>query len=508
MAWSSPPSVPLSPLPDMRTSPVSSLSQRLVLLAGAAALVATAACSSGGGDAPLGPEQATTSLSAGTAAQVSGTVAAAVSPAPAVKATDAAGRPVAGLPVTFTVTGGGTIGRTSATTDASGTASVQSWTLGTGAGQQTVVATAGARTVTFTASAAAAAPASITAVAGATNDALTGAAVATRPAVQVKDQYGNPVAGVTVTFAVATGGGTVAGATATTDATGTATVGGWTLGVEPGTQTLRASAGALATTFGATVALPTGCTAAPYVVGARIAGSWAASDCASPGTRGVFDPVGAPYDQYELTLAAQQTIAFRLSAAGARTLRIRRKSGANDYVALSLGGPFLTTVGDTLVQRVVLAPDTYVVEVQAGAVGATGGYTLQSAAESSTDVVCRPQLQATLGVTITSALEPAKDCESPVVAGTYEDWIVLPLRTGDKVRLTLTTTAMPPGLLLRDDRLGPASPTLKVAGSATPGTVTIDWTATFDTYHEVVVFKNGGASAPYGAYTLKIERLP
>ena len=67
---------------------------------------------------------------------------------------------------------------------------------------------------------------------------------------------------------------------------------------------------------------------------------------------------------------------------------------------------------------------------------------------------------------------------------------------------------MPPGLLLRDDRLGPASPTLKVAASTTPGTVTLDWTATFDQYHEVVVFKNGGAAAPYGAYTLKIERVP
>ena len=426
------------------------------------------------------------------------------------KATDAAGRPVAGLPVTFTVTGGGTIGRTSATTDASGTASVQSWTLGTGAGQQTVVATAGARTVTFTASAAAAAAASITAVAGTTTAALTGAAVASRPAVQLKDQYGNPVAGVTVTFAVATGGGTVAGGTATTDANGTATVGGWTLGIEPGAQTLRASVGAggLAVTFSAAASLPTGCAAAPYVVGARIPGSWAAGDCTSPGGRGVFDPAGALYDQYELTLAAQQTIAFRLAAPGSRTLRIRRKSAANDYVALSLGGSFISTVGDTLVQRVVLAPDTYVVEVQAGAAGATGGYTLQSSAESSTDVVCRPQLQATLGVTIASALDSAKDCESPVVAGTYEDWIVLPLRTGDRVRLTLTTTSIPPALLRRDDRLGPASPTLRVAASTTPGTVTLDWTATFDTYHEVVVFKNGGAAAPYGAYTLKIERVP
>lgn len=493
----------------MRTSPTSRRVRRVARLALVPALAAAAACS-GEGAEPLAPEQATASLTAGTAAQVSGTVGAAVTPAPTVKATDAGGRPVAGLPVTFTVTGGGTIQRASATTSASGTASVDGWTLGTTAGPQTVVATAGTRTVTFTATAGAAAAAVLTAVGGTSNSALTGAAVASRPAVQLKDQYGNPIVGATVTFAVATGGGTVTGGTATTDATGTATVGGWTLGIEPGTQTLRASTGtgALATTFSATAALPTGCTAAPYAVGARIQGTWAAGDCASPGGRGVSDPAGALYDQYELTLATQQTLRFQLAAAGSRTIRIRRKAGANDYVALALGSGFTTTSGDTIVSRVVLAPDAYVVEVQAGGVGATGGYTLLSTAESDTDVTCRPVVQATLGVTIAGTLDPARDCESPVVAGTYEDWVVLPLRTGDRLRITLTTTGMPPGLVLRDDRLGPASPTLRTAASTSPGTVTIDWTATFDTYHEIVVFRNGGASAPYGPYTLKVERVP
>ena len=489
----------------MRTSPTSPTVRRVARLA--LALAATAACSGAGADAPLGPEQATAAFTAGTAAQVGGTVGATVTPAPTVKATDAGGRPVAGLPVTFTVTGGGTIQRTSAVTGASGTASVDGWTLGTTAGRQTVVATAGTRTVTFTANADPAAAAALTAVAGTSNSALTGAVVASRPAVQLKDRYGNPIAGATVTFAVVSGGGTITGGTATTDASGTATVGGWTLGVEPGAQTLRASVDSFVTTFSATAALPTGCTAAPYALGARIQGTWAAGDCASPGGRGVFDPIGAPYDQYELTLATQQTIIFRLAAPGSRTIRIRRKAGTNDYVALALGSAFTTSVGDTLVNRIVLAPDTYVVEVQAGAAAATGGYTLQSSVESNTDVVCRPVVQATLDVTIAGALEPARDCESPVVSGTYEDWLVLPLRTGDRVRLTLTTTTMPPGLVLRDDRLGPASPTLRSASSTSPGTVTLDWTATFDTYHEIVIFKNGGASAPYGPYTLKVERL-
>ncbi|HEX6070581.1 MAG TPA: hypothetical protein VFZ18_12175 [Longimicrobiaceae bacterium] len=84
----------------------------------------------------------------------------------------------------------------------------------------------------------------------------------------------------------------------------------------------------------------------------------------------------------------------------------------------------------------------------------------------------------------------------------------MPLTTGDRFRITLTTTTMPAGFVLRDDRAGPASPTLAVRTSSTPGTISLDWTATFDTYHEIVVFKNAGAGTPYGPYTLSIERLP
>jgi len=46
----------------------------------------------------------------------------------------------------------------------------------------------------------------------------------------VTDQNGHPVAGVTVTFSVTAGRGTVTGATQVTDANGIATVGSWTLG--------------------------------------------------------------------------------------------------------------------------------------------------------------------------------------------------------------------------------------------------------------------------------------
>ena len=65
------------------------------------------------------------------------------------------------------------------------------------------------------------------------------------PAVVVKDANGNPVEGVTVTFAVTAGGGTVTGSPSLTDRNGVARVGSWTLGPAGG-QAVRAASPAVA----------------------------------------------------------------------------------------------------------------------------------------------------------------------------------------------------------------------------------------------------------------------
>ncbi len=65
------------------------------------------------------------------------------------------------------------------------------------------------------------------------------------PTVRVLDQADNPVPGVTVSFEVTSGGGSVSGATQVTDSDGLAQVGGWVLGSDA-TQTLTASAPGLA----------------------------------------------------------------------------------------------------------------------------------------------------------------------------------------------------------------------------------------------------------------------
>ena len=71
--------------------------------------------------------------------------------------------------------------------------------------------------------------------------ATVGTPVAVAPAVVVRDSRGNAVAGVVVTFAVTSGGGSITAASVTTDASGIATAGAWTLGTTAGTNTLTAT---------------------------------------------------------------------------------------------------------------------------------------------------------------------------------------------------------------------------------------------------------------------------
>jgi adhesin/invasin len=176
-----------------------------------------------------------------------------VSTPPSVKVTDANSNPVAGVQVTFAVTtGGGTVTGATATTNAQGLATVGSWTLGPIARDNTLLASAGSLTATITATGTAGVAASMVVEAGDGQSAIVGTAVATPPSVKVTDASSNPVAGVQVTFAVTSGGGSLTGATATTNAQGLATVGSWTLGPAVGENTLTASAGSLSAIVSAT----------------------------------------------------------------------------------------------------------------------------------------------------------------------------------------------------------------------------------------------------------------
>jgi hypothetical protein len=77
--------------------------------------------------------------------------------------------------------------------------------------------------------------------AGNSQTATVSTAVAINPSVIVRDASDNPVSGVSVTFAVATGGGSGTGLSAITNISGIATVGSWTLGSAAGSNTMTAT---------------------------------------------------------------------------------------------------------------------------------------------------------------------------------------------------------------------------------------------------------------------------
>jgi hypothetical protein len=196
---------------------------------------------------------AATTLVANSVVTQSATVGAAVAAPPSVRVTDVNGNGVSGVSVTFTTgASSGTIVPASpatVVTNASGIATLTSWTLRATAGANTLTAAAtglSGSPVTFTANGIAGSPTTIAANSATTQSATAGTVVATPPSVRVTDVSGNPVTGVVVNFAVTVGGGTIAPASVSTNASGIATLTSWTLGVVAGTNTVTATVAGLA----------------------------------------------------------------------------------------------------------------------------------------------------------------------------------------------------------------------------------------------------------------------
>ncbi|MBY0502299.1 MAG: carboxypeptidase regulatory-like domain-containing protein [Bryobacteraceae bacterium] len=131
---------------------------------------------------------------------------------------DTNGNPISGITVTFAVPASGAsatfaAGVNTAVSDASGIATSNVISANSVAGAYTVTASVGsvASTVSFPLTNTAGAANSITATAGGAQTAIAGAAFALPLSATVRDSFGNPVSGVSVTFAATT----VSGATAT-----------------------------------------------------------------------------------------------------------------------------------------------------------------------------------------------------------------------------------------------------------------------------------------------------
>jgi len=265
------------------------------------------------------------------------------------------------------------------------------------------------------------AAASIAANSSTTLAAAPGGQVDEPPSVIVSDATGNPMSGVTVTFAVTTGGGTLTGNHQTSNASGIATVGSWTLGTAAGTNTLVASAGNLSVTFianGADPCLPT----AIHDLGSTTNGKLSAADCQ------LND--GSLVDLYSVNIPSAGTYLFTESA------------GFNTFLLLWTPTASLVARNDdgsqpnTSVIKAILPAGGFVLGANALLQNVTGNYTLTSAATAAEVSNCE-DVWIMRGVTTAQSLQTS-DC---VANGFYSDNYLIVLRVGQSVTASMTSTA-------------------------------------------------------------------
>jgi len=158
-----------------------------------------------------------------------------------VKVVDQYGNSVPGITVLFTVaSGAGSLSSSSVITDSNGRAQV-TWRLGAVGAEHAVHASAGTLpAVTFTATAITGSPALLSVVSGSEQAATVGTMLPNPLVVKLTDEYSNPVPGVTVSFTVTAGSGTLSPTSSATTANGQAQA-NLQLGTTAGTVTVRAS---------------------------------------------------------------------------------------------------------------------------------------------------------------------------------------------------------------------------------------------------------------------------
>ena len=248
-----------------------------------------------------------------------------------VEVRDAANNPVSSVAVTWVIgTGGGTITPTTSITDASGRASA-AWTLGGTPGSNTVSAVvSGIGVAPFSAMATSGAPARLSIQTQPSSSAVSGAPLDQQPVVQLLDAGGNEAkqGGVAVTVSIASGGGTLSGATTVgTDGNGRAAFSGLALTGSPGTRTLRFSASGFASVTSQAISLgasPTTTTITsdqpdPSVAGDQVTVQFTVTAAGGTPTGSVTVQDGG--DTCSGTLSGGQgSCAIRLTTVGTRTL--------------------------------------------------------------------------------------------------------------------------------------------------------------------------------------------
>ena len=467
---------------------------------GVAVVAALFGC--GGGDSTA-PRVATTITAVSPTANLTGTAGGAVGNPPSVVVNDQNGAAMPGAVVTFTiVSGNGLVSTPTVTTDANGIATVGTWTLGQTVGVNTMTASAGsAAPITFTANSTAGPAATITKFATADNQHYrAGMTVPVPPAVTVKDQYGNPVSGSVVTFAVASGGGVdgpngAVTISATTDANGLAAVPSWTfnastftwiLGQTPGANSLTATAGTLpAVTFSATGEASPPCTFAAHAFGSTSTGTLSyPGDC--------NDNFFSFIDLYTVTIPAMGMYLFNQSSTAFDSYL---EMFQPDQTLVGFNDDFGTSTNSRL--KVLVPAGDYVIGVTSFEPNKIGNYSLLSAATTLPVSNCE-DVFAMRGVSTDQTLQTT-DC---LFNQFYSDDYAVYLKAGQTITVSMNSTAFDAVVELYS-----ASTGALVSSNDNKDATTTNAQLTYTTSAEAIyiISATSKVSQTVGAYTLIIQ---
>ena len=379
-------------------------------------------------------------------------------PGPTVKVTSSDGTPVEGAIVTFAVTaGGGAIQYPTATTDAQGIASSGLWQIGPKVGVNTLAAAIeGVAPLSFTVTSTPGAPSKVAVNSGDAQQGAPGSTTSSPLAVRVTDAGGNVKPGVTVTFAVLAGGGSIAGATATSDAQGIATSGLWTFG-SCRAQIVRASVGTLGANLSGLV------TGQPAIVGGAAAGDLSTTDC-------VIN--GAYADEYDLT-TVNEAVNITLTAATFDALLNISNSSALIPIATNDNESGSST---NSALRLIAAATTKTVTATSAAPGQTGPYSI-TVTSTSADVSACGTTYIEIGATTPQSVT-STDCGG---ANNYDEY-KLYLPAGGVVRIDMTHGGTLDGYLML---ISPAGTTVSCADDNNGSNERITFTAATAGYYTI-----------------------
>jgi hypothetical protein len=410
--------------------------------------------------------------------------------APSVIVKDANGNPAPNVTVTFAVaSGGGSVTGATAVTSSAGVATVGSWTLGTATGANVLNATSGTLTgVAFTATAIAGAAASIARTAGNDQTALEGSAVPIPPSVLVRDAHGNPKSGVSVTFAIVSGGGSLTGGAATTNAAGVAAVGSWTLG-NVGANSLSATVTGLPSVTFTARAISRQCVVrTPHTFGTSTSGTLLSSDCQFPD--------GSFVDFYATSIPEAGAYFFRQSAAFDTYLLLAMPDGTtigenDDEVETSTNSSIkaLLPAGNY-----ILAPGTF-------DPGVTGDYTISSTT-APTEVANCEAVFVVKNITTAQNITTT-DCNlaEPGATPIYSDGFFIFLTAGTSITINMTSATLDPFLQLVQLDGTVVAQNDNVNGTTKDSRIT--FTVTQSNYY--AIFARSVPSTAVGPYTLTIQ---